>query len=45
MTWFMDRDEVALSQNKLLPENNVDIGIDSLRTNGPMYAIETSQAG
>ncbi|MEN8229569.1 MAG: hypothetical protein ABFS38_15520 [Bacteroidota bacterium] len=37
MTWFMDRDEVALSQNKYLPENNVDIGIDSLKTNGPTY--------
>jgi len=37
MTWFMDRDEVELSQNRDLPENNVDIGIDSLKINGPTY--------
>ncbi len=37
MTWFMGRDEVALSQNKYMAENNVDIGIDSLKTNGPIY--------
>ena len=36
-TWDMDKAEVALSQNKLLPQNNVDIGIDSLRTKGPVY--------
>jgi len=33
----MDKDEVSLSQGKILPENDVDIGIDSLRTNGPTY--------
>lgn len=37
MSWFMGRDEVALSQNKYLAGNNVDIGIDSLKTNGPTY--------
>jgi hypothetical protein len=37
MTWFMDRQEVAMSQEKYLPENDVDIGIDSLKTNGPTY--------
>ncbi len=37
MTWYMDEDQVALSQAKILPANNVDIGIDSLRTNGPSY--------
>jgi len=37
MTWFMDRDEVELSQAADLPENRVDIGIDSLITQGPRY--------
>jgi hypothetical protein len=37
LTWYMDEDEVALSQNKYLPENDVDIGIDSLKINGPTY--------
>lgn len=37
VTWMMDSDEVLLSQSKELPENTVDIGIDSLRTNGPHY--------
>jgi len=37
MTWYMDEDKVTMSQEKLLPENQVDIGIDSLRTNGPTY--------
>jgi hypothetical protein len=37
MTWFMDRGQVALTQKKFLPENDVDIGIDSLKTNGPTY--------
>jgi len=37
MTWYMDEDKVAMSQEKRLPENQVDIGIDSLRTNGPTY--------
>ena len=35
--WSMDRNEVTLTQAKLLPENWVDIGIDSLLTNGPVY--------
>ena len=35
--WDMDEGEVTLSQSKMLPRNNVDIGIDSLRTNGPFY--------
>ncbi len=37
ITWFMDSAQVTLSQNKMLPENSVDIGIDSLKTNGPVY--------
>lgn len=37
MTWYMDSARVAMTQKKLLPENNVDIGIDSLKTNGPVY--------
>lgn len=37
ITWYMDQETVALSQGKLLPQNNVDIGIDSLVTNGPTY--------
>jgi len=37
ITWYMDQKQVGLSQEKILPENNVDIGIDSLRTNGPTY--------
>ncbi|MDF1575421.1 MAG: hypothetical protein P1P86_09545 [Bacteroidales bacterium] len=37
MTWYMDEDQVAMSQEKLLPENHVDIGIDSLITDGPTY--------
>ncbi|MEN8201140.1 MAG: hypothetical protein ABFS28_01000 [Bacteroidota bacterium] len=37
MVWYMDRDEVALSQSKRLEENTVDIGIDSLKSNGPLY--------
>lgn len=37
MSWFMDLDEIALTQQKVLPENEVDIGIDSLKTNGPVY--------
>jgi len=35
--WNMDRDEVILTQEKPLPEFQVDIGIDSLRTSGPVY--------
>jgi hypothetical protein len=35
--WFMDRKEVKLSQKKILPENQADIGIDSLNINGPSY--------
>jgi hypothetical protein len=37
MSWSMERDEVVLTQRKDLPENEVDIGIDSVRTNGPTY--------
>ncbi len=37
ITWFMNRDEVALTQNKYIPQNSVDIGIDSLASNGPTY--------
>lgn len=35
--WNMERDEVILTQEKPLPEFQVDIGIDSLRTFGPVY--------
>ncbi|MFC2129729.1 hypothetical protein ACFLQX_02990, partial [Bacteroidota bacterium] len=36
--WFMNRDEVRLSQKKVLEENSVNIGIDSLdNVNGPSY--------
>ena len=37
ISWYMDEDKVALSQAKILPENTVDIGIDSLRGSGPTY--------
>ncbi len=37
MSWMMDRDEVVLTQQKPIPGNMVDIGIDSLRTSGPTY--------
>jgi hypothetical protein len=37
MSWSMERDEVVLTQERFLPENEVDIGIDSVRTNGPTY--------
>ena len=37
INWDMDQQSVTLSQGAILPENNVDIGIDSLRTNGPTY--------
>jgi hypothetical protein len=37
ITWYMDEKKVGLSQNTILPENDVDIGIDSLKTNGPTY--------
>jgi len=37
MNWFMDRDEVKLSQNRHIPEFTADTYIDSLRINGPSY--------
>ncbi|MEZ5072287.1 MAG: hypothetical protein R2751_15320, partial [Bacteroidales bacterium] len=37
MTWFMDSSKVELAQNKVLASNNVDIGIDSVKTNAPDY--------
>ena len=37
MRWSMEKDEIELTQSKALPENMVDIGIDSLRTSGPTY--------
>lgn len=37
ISWFMNRDEVLMTQSARLPENEVDIGIDSLSTNGPSY--------
>lgn len=36
--WSMDKDELSLSQEKILPENKVNIGIDSLDSvYGPSY--------
>lgn len=35
--WFMDRNEVLMKQTVNLPENQIDIGIDSLMFNGPSY--------
>ncbi len=43
MTWFMDSSEVVMSQSKYLPDNEVDIGIDSLKTNGPTYLSKHPQ--
>jgi len=37
MTWFMDKDQVVMKQDRILQEHQVDIGIDSLRTSGPSY--------
>lgn len=37
ISWYMDEDLVALSQSKMLPENHVDIGIDSISATGPTY--------
>jgi hypothetical protein len=37
MRWYMDRDQVALSMTKALPENTLDIGIDSLSSSGARY--------
>jgi hypothetical protein len=37
INWFMDRDEVLMKQTVNLPENRIDIGIDSLMFNGPSY--------
>jgi hypothetical protein len=37
VSWFMDRDEVSLTQTEYLQENQVDIGIDSLNINAPSY--------
>jgi hypothetical protein len=37
MRWYMDRDQVALSMTKTLPENTLDIGIDSLSSSGARY--------
>lgn len=37
MNWNMDKNEVLMTQSVDLPENKVDIGIDSLTTSGPVY--------
>ncbi|PID92489.1 MAG: hypothetical protein CSA96_02880 [Bacteroidetes bacterium] len=37
MNWLMDSSKVELSQSGPLPQNLVDIGIDSVRTNAPYY--------
>jgi hypothetical protein len=43
ITWYMDEDQVALSQEKILPENTVDIGIDSLLSSGPTFVSKHPQ--
>jgi len=35
--WIMDRDEIVMSQTVYRPENQVNIGIDSLKMSGPSY--------
>jgi hypothetical protein len=37
LTWFLDRKEIELKQDKYLAGNDIDIGIDSLRINAPWY--------
>jgi hypothetical protein len=37
INWFMDRNEVLMKQTVNMPENQIDIGIDSLIVNGPSY--------
>ena len=37
INWFMDRNEVLMKQTVNLTENLIDIGIDSLMSNGPSY--------
>ena len=43
VTWFMKEDKVLLTQQKFLEENNVDVGIDSLKYNGPAYVSKHPQ--
>lgn len=43
ITWFMDKDEVLMMQNKYLPENDLNAGIDSLKVNGPTYLSKHPQ--
>ncbi|MFC2090275.1 hypothetical protein ACFLT1_05820 [Bacteroidota bacterium] len=43
VNWFMDRDEVVMIQTKYLEENQADIGIDSVKTNGPSYISKHPQ--
>ena len=37
INWLMDRDEVLMTQTVYRPQNQIDIGIDSLKLNGPSY--------
>ncbi len=37
ITWIMDSAEIKMSQTVYRPENQVNIGIDSLKMNGPSY--------
>jgi len=41
--WLMDRDEVRMSQVKMLPENDLHSGIDSLDINAPSYISTNPQ--
>jgi hypothetical protein len=43
MRWLMNEYQVVLSQEKVLPENTLDTGIDSLRVSGPTYVSKHPQ--
>ncbi len=37
LDWFMDRNEIRLSQNKPLKEDKTDLEVDSMSVSGPSY--------
>lgn len=41
--WFMDRDELMMTQETELPENDLHTGIDSLDINAPSYVSKHPQ--
>jgi len=43
VSWMMEKDQVKLSQSEYLPNMQVDIGIDSLKTFGPAYVSRHPQ--